>query len=335
MKHGAFDEISVRGRTVRVPAFEIAGRTIVVRGRWLKVATVKDEHWIEDDLCDVAERLVAVLRSGCVDADLFAFSGPLDPAAPPLGFPFEADNAAVVGTSNFDAWWSGLPQEARKNARRAARRGVRIETAALDDAFAEKIKCIYDETPVRQDRPFWHYGKSVAMVRRENASYLDRSTILAAYHGDELIGFMKWVQVGDVARIMQILASTAHYDKRPMNALIAKAVEICSGRKTRYLVYGKFTYGNKVDSTIAEFKRRMGFTQLDFPRYHVALNTKGRLALKLGLHRTLADALPAWIIEPLRALRSRCLARHHGKCGGRSDGDIARGRIHLRAGPGS
>ncbi len=31
----------------------------------------------------------------------------------------------------------------------------------------------------------------------DNATYLDRSEFIGAYHDGELIGFMKWVDVGD------------------------------------------------------------------------------------------------------------------------------------------
>ncbi len=49
-----------------------------------------------------------------------------------------------------------------------------------------------------------------------------------------------------------------------MNALIAKAVEICHESGKRYLLYGKFTYGNKRDTTIAEFKREWALSKWTF-----------------------------------------------------------------------
>ena len=177
----------------------------------------------------------------------------------------------------------------------------------LDDALVSGIKRIYDEAPVRQGRRFWHYGKDLDRIRAENSSYLDRSEFIGCYHEDELIGFMKIVFVGKVARIMQILALSAHQDKRPMNALIAKAMEICHQKGVTYLVYSKFTFGKKKNDEMAEFKRRNGFTQIDFPRYYVPLTLRGRLAYALKLHRGLIDMLPSGALQMLARLRSRVL----------------------------
>ena len=88
-----------------------------------------------------------------------------------------------------------------------------IRLAKLDDDFAAGIKAIYDATPVRQGRQFWHYGKDIDTVKRENGSYLDRSEFLGAYYSGQLVGFMKLVYVGDAARSMQILCLNAHQDK--------------------------------------------------------------------------------------------------------------------------
>jgi hypothetical protein len=98
---------------------------------------------------------------------------------------------------------------------------------------------------------------------------------------------------------MQILAKSAHQDKRPMNALIAKAVEVCHQNGTRFLVYGKFNYGNKRNSQLTEFKRRNGFEEMRFPRYYVPLTMKGNIALKLKLHRSLLELLPPTVIRVL------------------------------------
>ena len=72
-----------------------------------------------------------------------------------------------------------------------------------------------------------------------------------------------------------------HFDKRPTNALIAKAVEICEQRGFAYLTYCNYVY-NDPDSSLTEFKRRNGFEQVLVPRYYIPLTLQGRIALKLG-----------------------------------------------------
>lgn len=303
-------DVSVRGRVVRVPALRIGSYEIVAIGRWPRLASVRDEEWLEAaeqvDPLELAQRL----SRSPLAADIFVFSGELDR---PLidGVRHEADNVAVIETHDFKAWWDGLPQEARKNTRRAAKRGIEIRPFVLDDAAARGIKAIYDETPLRQGRPFWHYGKDLETIRRENDTYKDRSEFLGAYLGAELVGFMKWVYVGNTARIMQILCLNAHQDKRPIIALIAKAAEACHEKGMRYLVYGKYTYGKKADSSIAEFKKRLGFVQKEFPRYFVPLTLRGRVAIASGVHLGYKNLLPASLLKSMLDVRARWLTWRH------------------------
>ena len=177
------------------------------------------------------------------------------------------------------------------------------------DDFAAGIKAIYDEAPVRQGRKFWHYGKDLDTVKRENGTYLDRCEFLGAYYSGQLVGFMKFVYVRDAARGMQILCLKAHQDKTPMTALIARAAEICHQKGLKYLTYGKFTYGRKTDSSMAEFKRRLGYEQMEFPRYYVPLSLRGRIALKLGAHRGWLALLPPKLINHLLKIRTWCLQK--------------------------
>jgi hypothetical protein len=179
----------------------------------------------------------------------------------------------------------------------------------FDDGLVEGIKRIYDETPIRQGRRFWHYQKDLETVKRENSSYLDRCDFLGAYFEGELIGFVKMVYVGQVARIMQILSMNAHFDKRPPNALLAKCVELCCEKGMKYFVYGKYVYGNKRNSPITEFKRRTGFEEVRFRRYYVPLTVWGRVALKLRLHHGLQGLLPERVTESLLKIRSRLYAK--------------------------
>ena len=65
-------------------------------------------------------------------------------------------------------------------------------------------------------------------MKRENSTYPGRNTFFGAYYENELIGFHKNdLRRHRVASIVQVLTMIKHYDKRPANALIAKAVEIC------------------------------------------------------------------------------------------------------------
>jgi hypothetical protein len=158
----------------------------------------------------------------------------------------------------------------------------------------------------------------VETVWRDNSAYLDRCDFIGTYVGGELIGFAKIVYVGRFAKIMQILARSAHYDKRPMNALIAKAVERCGEKGMSHLLYSKFQYGNNATSSMIEFKIRNGFERLDFPRYYVPLTIPGRFALACRLHRGMLGILPAPVIARLLRLRESTNALRMRQHNGRS-----------------
>jgi hypothetical protein len=302
-----FTEISIKGKPVRVPCVEVQERKVIASGKFPRLASIADEEWIESTDEVNPEELVSRLKSDSLRADIFHFRRSLErPGQRFDHLKMEWDNAAVVPLSSYQDWWENrVPQETRKNVRRSQRRGVVVRPITLDDATVAGIKGIYDETPLRQGRPFWHYGKDLETIRRDNASYLDRSDFFGAFFEDTLIGFIKVVYVQRVARIMQILSMNAHFDKRPANALLAKAIERAVERKMEYFVYGKHIYGRKANSPVTEFKRRNGFEERRFPRYYLPITMRGRLALALGLHLGWRNLLPESALE--FALRTRAL----------------------------
>jgi hypothetical protein len=108
---------------------------------------------------------------------------------------------------------------------------------------------------------------------------------------------------GQYALTGQILSKIQHRDKATNNALIAKAVEVCARKNLSYLVYLHWGSGS-----LAEFKRRCGFEETRIPRYYVPLTARGRLILRLGLHRGWKEIVPPLVKNRLKSLRSRWLA---------------------------
>src|SRR5262249_27951326 len=150
-----------------------------------------------------------------------------------------------------------------------------------------------------QGRRFWHFGKDFASVQREMETYLDRSWFIGAYFNDELVGFVKVASVDRIATITQILSKEALRDARPTNALLAKTVKLCQRRGMSFLLYGQYVYGRHQRSLLTEFKRRNGFEEIRVPRYFVPLTYRGRLAIRLGVHRGLRDRLPEPVVDRL------------------------------------
>jgi hypothetical protein len=295
--------VEPRAAKASAPRVSDADRRLVVAGKFVKIAEVHDEIWLEGEAVQDPEKVIARLKSEGIKADIFSFGQKIPDTTPKHSYHFEWDNFAVIPLTTYNAWWDGLPQESRRNVRIAGKKGAVIKAVEFDENFVRGISGIYNESPTRQGRAFPHYGKSLETVKKENGTYVERSQFIGAYLGDELIGLIKMVYIDDVASLMQILSKNGHLDKKPMNAMLAKAVELAAERSSKFLVYRKYTYGN-VFSPLTEFKRRNGFVELKYPRYYIPLTLKGRLAMKLRLHLGLRDALPPGLVTRLTSLRS-------------------------------
>lgn len=309
MKQDRID-ISVKGKVVSVPAFEAQGYTIVLLGRWLRTAMIKGETWLAGDVPADPGSLVAALAGCKPKPDLLTFTQKLPAARPKYPYPMEWDNVAAIPLSTYADWWEHrATQVTRKNVRRAAKRGTLVKPMEFNDELLRGIVAINNEVPVRDGRPFWHYGKDLETVRRDYSAYLDRSVFLVATFGEELIGFIRIVDLGETASVMQLLCKNAHFDKRPANALLAKAVETCVEKGFKFLVYGRFVYGDNTQSPLTEFKRRNGFGRYDVPAYYVPLTFKGRLAIKFRVHMGFRRWIPRPLIRWARGLRRSYLDR--------------------------
>jgi hypothetical protein len=300
-------EISVFGRWVRVPALHVDGKTIVVRGKLIKTAVIHDEEWLETEVAD-PERCVSRLKdrvNNPLHADIFTFTQKVPSMQPRYSYATTFDSIATAATIAFKDWWEKLPQESRKNVRRSQKRGVTVEVKKADDGLIQEIVELNNDNPVRQGRPYAHFGKSFQQVKKDQESFPDRSDYVCAYLGSELIGFLKLVYRADVASILQLLPKASHQDKRPANALLAKAVELCEAKGISQLIYGNFNYGNKRDSPLREFKVRNGFGEMLMPRYYIPLTAWGSLCMKLNVHRGLLTMLPHSMITLGVALRAK------------------------------
>lgn len=299
-------EISVRGRWQAVPAFPALNQTVIVTGERIKIARVHDEEWIEDEVLD-PEAYIRVIQSNShiARADIFSFSQKIPCTTPRYAYPMELESAAVARVGNFNEWWEALPQVSRKNVRRAKKRGVIIRRERFTDELIRGIAEIQNERPIRQGRHYPHYGKSFEQVKRDHSSFLDRCDFVAAHFEDKIIGFLKVVYRGKVASILQLNSMVAHFDKRPSNALLAEAVELCSTHGIEYLTYARFNYGNKGDDTLREFKIRNGFEEMLVPRYYVPLTPWGNLSVRYKFYRGPLGLLPGCVIRAVVGTRMK------------------------------
>jgi hypothetical protein len=300
-------EISVKGKWLKVPALNVGGETIVIHGKWLKLAAIHDEEWLEGEIED-PEMCVTTLKeqkSRRLRADIFAFTQKLPAAAPKYKYPTEWASVAAVRLVSFKDWWDKLPQETRKNVRRSQKRGVTVGVRAFDEDLITGISEVNNDSPVRQGIRNAHFGKSPDQVRKDHSAFVDRSVFICACLGDEMIGYLKLVYRGEVASILNLATKARHSDKRPANALVAKAIELCEAKRISFVTYGQFNYGNKRDSPLREFKVRNGFEEILKPKFYVPLTKWGSLCMKMKLHRGLLGILPNSVIAMGISARGR------------------------------
>ena len=250
------------------------------------------------------EVLLGELKKRKVSADIFTFMQRLPASKPEFDYHMEWDNVAAIPIHDYEHWLSKqLHQNSRNKLRKGMKKGLTIKTVDFDDALIRDIKEIQDEVPVRQGRPYAYYGKDLEWVRTGYSTYLDRAVFIGAFFRDELVGFLKLVSVGRFARTMGLLTRVRHRDLAPMNALIAKAVEICAERRFSHLVYGRYDYGKVGSDSVVDFKFYNGFEHILLPRYFIPLNAFGRLALGLRIQRGIKECLPRSLVQTLRRLK--------------------------------
>ncbi|MEM2311521.1 MAG: hypothetical protein QXD79_07945 [Candidatus Methanomethylicia archaeon] len=263
---------------------------------FLKVARLKYE-WLED-----VEDPYVYIKMLKGRADIFTFWQRPPDIKPKYDFPFEWDNMAVLIIKSYKFWWEKqINKKTRNMVRKSQKMGVKVLCSPLTDDFIRGIVKIYNETPIRQNKPFRHYGKTFEQVK-EKFSILPtkyKEDFIGAYYNNELIGFIHLIYSGKCALISQILSMIKHRDKAPNNALIAKTVEVCASKGIKFLIYERMSAGS-----LGEFKQNNGFIKLYVPRYYVPLSFKGKLAIYFNLHKGIKGFLPDKVKDYLRPKRN-------------------------------
>jgi hypothetical protein len=301
------DVIYHRGKSVAVPALHIDGKRLIIQGRFFTVTRLKDEWY--DELGD-PEPIIRDLKRYARVPDLFTFWQRLPDTAPIYSYYYEPEVLSAIPLKDFKHWWEKqIGSDTRKKAKRPEKRGVEIRVVTLDDAFVRGVMEVFNETPVRRGKPFWHYGKDLDTLKEELSRDLDRSKFIGAYDGGNLVGFVKLVYAeGRFANPGLIVSKIEARKKYVNNALIAKSVELCCQDGIPFLTYTKWRRG-----TQAEFLIRNGFHNVTVPRYWVPLTPKGKISLKLGLHRNIRSYIPQGLLGALLELRRGFYGRWYEK----------------------
>jgi hypothetical protein len=213
---------------------------------------------------------------------------------PPVSWIGEDDNVGLLEIKDYNSWLQTIGKKTRNMVRKAEKSCVRVTVIEPSDKLAQGIWKIYNETPIRQDRAFTHYGESLDIVKG-NMYAAKNNTFIGAFLEDELVGFIQILYGDQIAILSNILSLQKHWDKALNNAMVAKAVEVCVSKCQRWLMYGRI--GNH--PSLDKFKENNGFVKFPITRYYIPVTGKGRLAIQLGLHKDFKDALPDAVKYPL------------------------------------
>lgn len=291
----------LNGKTVRRHNIEINGQIFSISRGPLRFASLEEE-WFAD--LENPQTAIAILADCQPRPDIFSFCQRIPDTQPKYAYQSITESLAVLPVSTYEHWWTKQQTRSSRNkVRKSQKAGVELREATFDDEFVRGMVEIFNETPVRQGRQFWHYGKDFATVQREFSTYLFREYLIGAYLGKELIGFVMLADAGRFGILGQFISKLQHRDKATNNALIAKTVEVCAQRGLSHLLYTDWR-----DTSLVDFKKGCGFEEMKLPRYFVPLTFAGRVALTLGLERFrggLKEGLPASIRKPLMMARKR------------------------------
>jgi hypothetical protein len=292
----------IKGQPARIKCMDILGQRYALSRGPVSILRLEDE-WYEDvnDPLAVTEEL-RVSRG--FKPDVFTFWQRLPETKPRFDFSVEWEEIAALKIESYEHWWSKQVKGTTRNMiRKSQKAGVVIREALFDDDFVDGMCRVFNETPVRQGRRFWHYGKDRSTIREQFARRLFRERLIGAYLDDEMVGFAMLGNASRYGDLGQIISMIRHRNKAINNALIGKAVEICERENLQYLVYAYWS-----DSSLADFKRHSGFEQVRLPRYFVPMTARGQLAMKLGAHRGWKAMIPEGLKRKFKHWRSRWYA---------------------------
>jgi hypothetical protein len=301
--------ISLRGTPVTFDTIDVNGQNFAISGKLLKTASlgIETTEWRED-VAD-PETVIEKLKSSPAKVDMFRFWQRIPDGEAKFPYYKEWKYIAAIHVTTYAHWLEKqISPKARNKIRKAQKQGVVTSEIAFNDQFVREIVVIFNQSPVRQGKRFWHYGKDFETVKREMGQELKESIFLAAHFQGELIGFIKLYLADRYAMITVILDKMTHRDKAPINGMIAKAVEVCAARGVPFITYTVWRRGD-----LGKFQESNGFKKMPVPEYFIPLTWKGRLALRLRLHRGLKALVPERAVEQYLALRAKYYARKHGQ----------------------
>jgi hypothetical protein len=153
----------LNGKAVRRHSVVINGQRFLISGGPLKFAALEEELF--EDLKD-PEQAIAELSKCSPCPDILTFCQRVPDIQPRYEYRMTSESLAVLPVSTYDHWWTKQQSRASRNkVRKSQKAGVEVRESDFDDTFVRGMVEIFNETPIRQGRKFWHFGKDFATVK--------------------------------------------------------------------------------------------------------------------------------------------------------------------------
>src|SRR6266496_1646202 len=91
-RNAKVEEIRICGQTLYVPSSEICDRRVIVRGKWIRTAEIKDEAVMEGVTIEDPNSFITKLKESNLTADLFTFAQRPPEITPKYDYHREWDN---------------------------------------------------------------------------------------------------------------------------------------------------------------------------------------------------------------------------------------------------
>ena len=178
--HPAFaKQTLVNGKPASIQCIDIGGQTFVIQDDLVSMLSLEEE-WYED-LADPEAVIQALQKSSVPPADIFTFWQRIPDVGARYPYRTEWEEIAVLQIQSYDQWWKNqIKSRVRNQIRKAEKDGLVVKEVPYDDVRKGNDGDL-QRIPVRQGRPFWHYGKSFETVKSQFSRYLHRERMIGAY----------------------------------------------------------------------------------------------------------------------------------------------------------
>src|SRR5205823_3482501 len=122
-----------KGAPIAVDAIQTDGKVYIIQGKFLKIASLKDE-WQQD--VDDPDETIAVLKRCPIRVDMLRFWQRIPESEPKFRYYREWRHVAAIPIANYKQWWDKqIRFRARNKMRKAQKLGVVVQEAQFDDDF--------------------------------------------------------------------------------------------------------------------------------------------------------------------------------------------------------